>query len=141
MNLKKFEMEETGVLHLRDAGDQLMYAETDGQPDESKPIRVHVYGPGSKQYAKAFNENANRQVDLMKAKGKTKETVEEATAANARFLTGCTKGWENVEGESGATGDELSMEIYTNVRLRFIRDQVAAFVAETGNFTQGSSKP
>lgn len=140
MNLKSFEMEETGVLHLKDAGDAPMYANgEDGQPDLGKPIRVHVYGPGSKQYARAANEKANRHVDLMKAKGRTKESVEEATLANAKFLTGCTKGWDNVELD-GETGDELSMAIYTNPRLSFIRDQVATYIAETANFLTQPSK-
>lgn len=140
MNLKRFEMEETGVLHLRDAGDQLMYAPV-GEGEPEKPVRVHLYGPGSKQYARASNDKANRQVDLLKAKGKTRESVEEATLSNARFLAGCTKSFENVDSDTGATGDDLSMEIYTNPRLSFIRDQVAAFIAETSNFSPGFSKP
>jgi hypothetical protein len=142
MNLKKFEMEEAGVLHLKDAGDALMYVDdSDGKPDESKPIRVHVWGPGSKQYAKAKNAQENSQVDLLKAKGKTTETVEEATLKKARFLAAITKGWENVDSEDGAVGEDLSMEIYTNPRLLFVRDQVAAFTAETANFSPGSSRP
>ena len=49
--LKQFEMQEVGILHLRDAEDALMYAAgPDGEPDPAKPIRAHVYGPGSKDY-------------------------------------------------------------------------------------------
>jgi hypothetical protein len=138
MNLKQFEMEDAGVLHLRDAGDQAMYASVEG--GEPLPVKVHLYGPGSQQHAKATHARATRLVDLLK-KGKQKESIEESTLANARFLTACTKRWENVESDTGATGDDLSMEIYTNPRLSFIRDQVAGFISETANFTKGSSKP
>ena len=78
MNLSKYEMAETSVLHLVDAGDELMYADLpDGSgPDLTRPMRAHVFGPGSKQYARALNNRQNHNVDLLKRKGKTKETAE-----------------------------------------------------------------
>lgn len=143
MNLKQFEMDDVGVLHLKDANDEPMYAPgEDGKPDESKPIQVHLWGPGSQQYARAAHARGLRYVGLLNAKGgKPKETAEEATLSTAKFLTACTKRWDNVESDTGATGDELSMEIYTNPRLMFIREQVGPFVANTANFTKGSSQP
>lgn len=132
-SLKRFEMAETGVLHLRDAGNALMYADGEnGEPDESKPMRVHLYGPGSKQYARAVNERANRQVDLLKSTGKTNESAEDATRLNAEFLTECTQSFENI--------DDKPMDVYANQKLSFIRDQIAAFVKETSNFTTPSRK-
>lgn len=132
-SLKRYEMEETGVLHLKDAGDSLMYADGEnGEPDESKPMRVHLYGPGSKQYARALNAKANRQVDLLKAKGKTKESVDDAIKSNAEFLAACTARFENI--------DDEPMDVYTNQKLSFIRDQIAAFLNETANFTKGSGQ-
>lgn len=140
-SLKKFEMVETSVLHLKDAGDALMYADGEnGEPDESKPMRVHLFGPGSKQYARAVNARANRQVDLLKSKGKTKESADEAIRSNAEFLTACTQSFENIDGDDGETGESLAMSIYTNQRLSFIRDQVATFLQETSNFATPSRK-
>jgi hypothetical protein len=133
-SLKKYEMTETSVLHLRDAGDALMYADgDDGKPDESKPMRVHLYGPGSKQYAQALNTRQNHGVDMLKRKGKTKESAEEATRTNAEFLAACTHSFENI--------DETPFDVYMNQKLSFIRDQIALHLNETANFTQGSAKP
>jgi hypothetical protein len=133
-SLSKYEMAETGVLHLRDASDALMYADNDkGQPDPSKPMRVHLYGPGSKQYARAMNDKQNHNVDLLKRKGKTKESPEEATQSNAEFLAACTHSFENI--------DDAPLDVYLNQKLSFIRDQISVFLNETANFTKGSSKP
>ena len=139
-SLKKYRMAETGVLHLRDASDELMYADgADGKPDPTKPMRVHLYGPGSKQYARALNERQNHNVDLLKRKGRTKESAEEAVRINAEFLCGCTQSFENIESDSGATGETLWMETYRDQGLSFIRDQVAAFLNETANFSKPST--
>jgi len=134
-------MAETGVLHLKDAEDALMYADgADGKPDLAQPMRIHLYGPGSKQYARALNERQNHNVDLLKRKGKTKESAEEAARTNAEFLAGCTQSFENIESDSGTSGEALWMETYTDQGLSFIRDQVAAFLNETSNFSRPSTK-
>ena len=141
MNLSKYEMAETSVLHLVDAGDEPMYADLpDGSgPDLTRPMRAHVFGPGSKQYARALNNRQNHNVDLLKRKGKTKETAEEAQRETANFLAACTDHLENVESESGATGRALHLEIYTNLKLSFIPTQIGVFINETSNFTKGSA--
>jgi hypothetical protein len=127
-------MAETGVLHLRDASDEPMYADgADGKPDHSKPLRAHLYGPGSKQYAKAMNDKQNHNVDLLKRKGKTKESVEEFSRSNAEFLVACTASLENI--------DEAPIDVYMDQQLSFIRDQIAVFLNETNNFMPGSPKP
>ncbi len=132
--LTKYEMAETGVLHLRDAADNLMYADgADGQPDLTKPMRAHLYGPGSKQYAKAQNARQNHNVDLLKRKGKTKESAEEALGEQAEFLAACTQSLENI--------DDAPFDVYSNIKLSFIATQVGVWLNETGNFTKGSQTP
>ena len=133
--LTKYRMAETGALHLKDANDELMYA--DG--DRARPMRIHLYGPGSKQYARALNARQNHNLDLLKIKGKTKESAEEAARTNAEFLCGCTQSFENIESDSGATGEALWMETYTDQGLSFVRDQVGAFINETANFSKPST--
>ena len=141
-SLKKYELEEAAVLHLKDGADELMYADgADGQPDTSKPMRVHLYGPGTQQYARAQNARQNHQVDLLKRKGKTRETAEEAALEQAEFLAACTKSMENMETESGNAGRDLFVEVYANRRLYFIATQVGLFLNDTANFTQGSRRP
>jgi len=133
-SLTKYRMVETGVLHLKDAAGEPMYADgADGKPDLSKPMRWHGYGPGSKQYAKALNAKQNHYVDLNNRKGKMKESVGEAALTNAEYLATCTERLENI--------DESPIEVFMDQQLSFIRDQIAEFQKETGNFTPGLPKP
>ena len=139
--LNKYQMQEVGILHLRDASDALMYADgPDGAPDLAKPIRVHVYGPGSKQYARAMSAKAARWLKYRERKGaKVDQTAEEKALDQTEFLAACTMMIENAESETGATGHDFFVEVYSNDKLSFIRDQVNAFANDTANFTSGST--
>ena len=139
--LKQFEMQEVGILHLRDAEDALMYAAgPDGEPDPEKPIRAHVYGPGSKQYARAMSAKAARWLKHRERKGKADQSAEDKALDQTEFLVACTKMIENAESDSGATGEAFFSEVYANDKLSFIRDQVNTFTNDTANFTSGSTK-
>jgi hypothetical protein len=138
--LKQFEMQEVGIVHLRDANDAPMYATgADGKADLSKPIRVHVYGPGSKQYARAMSAKAARWLKHRERKGKADQTAEEKALDQTEFLVACTKEIENAESDTGATGAAFYAEVYSNEKLSFIATQVAAYMNETANFTGGST--
>lgn len=93
MNILKFAVDPTKRLHLRDASDQLMYS------DDAKtmPMAVNLFGPGSKQYAKAKAAQNNRIMEKLKRKGKVDQTAEQNASEQAEFLTACTESWENVE--------------------------------------------
>lgn len=139
MDIKKFAVNPTGRLHLRDANDALMYATgEDGEPDESKPMAVNLFGPGSKQHAKATTKQSNGFLNKLRRKGKNEQTTAERLEEQAEFLTACTDSWENVEC-GDLTGDALSMAIYSDVEIGFIADQVAAYLKEWGNFSKASS--
>jgi hypothetical protein len=61
-DIRKFAVAPTSRLHFRSADDELMYAEgADGQPDLSKPIAANLYGPGSKQFARAQAQKPSRR--------------------------------------------------------------------------------
>jgi hypothetical protein len=138
--LKQYEMQEIGIVHLRDASDEPMYAVgADGKPDLSKPIRVHVYGPGSKQYANAMSAKAARWLKHRERKGKADQTAEEKALDQTEFLVACTKEIENAESDTGATGAAFFNEVYSNTRLSFIATQVMTYMNETANFTSGST--
>lgn len=139
-SIKRYEMQETGVLHLKDSGDELMYADgPDGEPDLTKPMRVRVYGPGTAQYAKALNKRQNRQVEMLKQR-KVKETADEAIQEQAEFNAACTASFENIDSDHGHSGYDLFMEIYCNQKLSFIRQQVGVYINETANFSPPSTK-
>lgn len=139
MNLQKYEMSDVAVLHLRDAEDELMYAEgPDGEPDPKRPCRLHLYGPGSKPYAKAQTAYKNELIARVAKKGgKVKLTADEERDLRARFLTGVTKTYENLPGE----GEDGSLpDIYANPKLSFIPEQAEAFARDTANFKPAPSK-
>lgn len=135
MDIKKYAVVETGKLHLRDANDELMYA--DG--DQSKPMIVNLYGPGSKQYARAQAAQNNRMIDKLKRKGKANETAERRAAEAAEFLSDCTESFENVEYEA-LTDKSLANAIYSDITIGFIADQVSKFLGDWANFTMNSTK-
>ncbi len=135
MDIKKFAVEPTKRLHLRDAADQLMYA------DENKtlPMAVNLYGPGSKQYARAKAAQNARIMEKLKRKGKIEQTAEQSAAETAEFLSACTESWENVEYEQLIQTQALSMAIYSDESIGFIADQVAKELNEWSNFTKPSA--
>lgn len=135
MDIRKFAVNPTSRLHLRDANDELMYA------DEAKtlPIAVNLFGPGSKEYAKAKAAQSNRLVNKMKTKGKANQTPEEIAAESAEFLAACTESWENMQ-YGDAQGEALSIAVYSDRTLGFISDQVAGHLGGWSNFTKSSSE-
>lgn len=138
MDIRKFAVNPTGRLHLRGPDDALLYADgPDGKPDQSKPIAVLLYGPGSKQHARATAEQSNQFLNKLRRKGKTDQTPAERAAEAAAFLTACTAGWENMEYED-LKDEALSQAVYADISIGFIADQVSAYLKEWGNFTKAS---
>ncbi|HEY0823055.1 MAG TPA: hypothetical protein VGD76_04645 [Ramlibacter sp.] len=134
MDIRQFSVPETAVFQLQDAAERPMYA--DG--DTSKPMRVHLYSPGSKQYAKAQADRNTRLVERINVKGKMAPmTVEESIREKATYLADCTYSWENVEFE-GKQGRDLSMAIYSETNLGFIADQNAKRLGDWKDFLKDS---
>lgn len=133
MDIKKFAVQNTGRLHLRDASDELMYT------DDGKEIAVNVYSPGSKQYAKAQAAQSNRVMNTLKRKGKIDQSAEQKTADNAEFLTEITASFENLDYDSLA-GEALYKAVYSDTTIGFIADQVAKFVGDWSSFKTPAAK-
>lgn len=139
-DIKKFAVSATGHLHLRDAADELMFADgADGKPDPAKPIAVNLYGPGSKQYARAQSQQQNRMVDKLKRKGKTDQTADQKAEEVAEFLAGCTAGFENLEYDQ-LQGEALVKAVYMDPSIGFIAEQVGKHLGDWGNFSKPSTK-
>lgn len=137
MDIRKFSVSPTSRLHLRDANDELLYADA----DKKQPVAVNLFGPGSREYAKAKAAQNNRLVNKIKTKGKANQTPEEITAESAEFLAACTQSWENMGYGDEVLGDaDLSAAIYSDRSLGFISDQVAAHLGSWSNFTKSSSE-
>lgn len=135
MDIRKFAVEKTGRLHLRDASDELMYADD----AKTQAIAVNLYGPASKQYAKAQAAQNNRMMDKLKRKGKSEQTAEQSAAEKVEFLTDCTASFEHLEYDA-LTGAALARAVYGDQTLGFISDQIAKHIGDWSNFTSGSVK-
>ena len=129
MDIRTKAVSATGRLHLRDAAEELLYT------PEGEEVAVNVYGPGSKQYAKAQAAQQNRAVDMLKRKGKTDQTAEQRRRENAEFLADCTESFENLEYD-GLTGRELAIAVYSDTTIGFIADQVAKHIGDWANFSK-----
>ena len=132
MDIRTKAVSETGRLHLRDAAEELMYTA------DSKEVAVNVYGPGSKQYAKAQAAQQNRAVDMLKRKGKTDQTAEQRRQENAEFLADCTESFENLT-YGDLTGRALAIAVYSDTSIGFIADQVAKHIGDWANFSKPSA--
>lgn len=138
-NLKKFALQPTSTLHLRDGADELMYADgPDGKPDESKPMQIRLFGPGTKKFHAAKARASNRSIDRVKKKGKSDQSAEEQLKETAEFLAECTDGFENIEVDD-LTGEALYKAVYADAELCFIAKQVDMYLGETANFTKSST--
>lgn len=134
MDIRKFAVSPTSRLHLRDANDELLFADE----EKTRPIAVNLYGPGSKEYARAQAAQSSRMIEKLKRKGKTEKTAEQRAAESAEFLSGCTESWENMEYDQ-LTGDALSQAVYSDITIGFIADQVAKHISDWSNFTRPST--
>jgi hypothetical protein len=134
MDIRKLAVKPTSKLHLRDANDELIYTDD----DQPKPVCVNLYGPGSKEYARAQAAQNNRLMDKLKRKGKSDQTAEQRAAESAEFLADCTESFENME-YNGLTGRALALAVYSDVSIGFIADQVAKHIGDWSNFTNSSS--
>lgn len=133
MDIRTAAVAATAFLHLRDKKDNLMYeAGPDGQPDESKPVGITLYGPGSKEYNKASVAKANRLMDRVKKK-KADSTAEENTEINVNFFVACTEQFHHIELD-GLTGVQLQKAVYAEPTLGYIPEQVSRFLNDWGNF-------
>lgn len=140
MDIRKFAVEQTSRLHLRNASDELMYADgPDEQPDLTKPIVAVLYGPGSKQYAAAQAANQNRMVEKLKRKGKIDQTAAEKAQEQADWLAACTHSLENVAYDQ-LTGEALARAVYSCQEVGFIADQVAKHLSDWANFSKPSTQ-
>lgn len=131
MDIRKFAVEPTSRLHLRDAADNLMYT------DDGHEIAVNLYGPGSKQYAKAQSMQNNKLFDKLKRKGKSDQTEEQKLQETAEFLAMCTASFENLDYD-GLQGNALAIAVYSDISIGFIADQVAKHISDWSNFTKRS---
>ena len=132
MDIRKHAVAETGRLHLQDAAGAELF------DDQGRPVVAVIYGPGSKQYARANAKRSNRAMERMRKKGKVEQTAEELAAENADFLADITADLENLSYD-GLEGRAKHLAVYKDLSIGFIADQVAKYGNDWANFSKPST--
>ena len=136
MSIRKYAVSETATLHLQDAEGNLIYADE----EESRPVEIVLYGPGSKEFAAAQQRRQDAMVSKLQRGSRAKKlTQEEAEKMRLEFLVQCTASSNNLELD-GQTGTELYRAVYSDRSLGFIADQVDRFMGDWGNFSTSAAK-
>lgn len=141
MDAMKLRVADTAPIHLKDADGNPMYDEdANGKPDPSKPVRIHVFGPSSKQFAQVEGKQTTRVLKRREDNdGKaTAPTPEQRLAETAEDLAAITSSFEGLT-YGDKQGTELFEAVYADPALGFIANQVQRFVQNWGNFRPGSS--
>jgi hypothetical protein len=144
LNIQTLAVSETSTLHLKDAEGNLLYADgpagADGKPSKL-PVQVTVFGPGSREYAQVAARKSNRTFARLRKKGKIDQSADEITEERAADLAAKTLSFENLDVEEGvpATTRDHFRQIYADLSLGFIADQVSEYLDEWENFRKRSA--
>lgn len=134
----------TAALHLKGIDNQLLYASgADGKPDLEKPVRIHFYGPGSKQQAAAEARQTQRALKRLEDNdGKPNPATPDVRRVEAaEDLAAVTHSFENLAypPAGDAQGAPLFEALYADPDLGFVANQAARFLGSWGNFKPGSA--
>lgn len=131
-------VEETALLHLKNAAGELMYADA----ARTLPRQIELYGPGSTPFGvnearqnarqtKRFNDNEMKL---------TSQDFEEQVRETATDLAAVTKRFVNFTypPAGNAQGQELFFACYADIKLGFIVKQVQKALRDWSAFRKGS---
>lgn len=127
-------LSETAELHLdhpKDDGTKLYAPVAKGQPEDSRPVTLTVYGSASDQYRKAMavmhKKNAKR--------GNRKATVEESQQESVDFMVAVSVKFENIKFDGEVVDNaEAFRKLYSNPKWDWLTKQVTQFVFTDANF-------
>ena len=126
---------DTAPIHLKGLDGEHLY-------DNGKPVRIVIYGPGSKQFAAVEDRQTNRALKRMQdndgkiavapPEQREREAAEDLAAITVRF--------ENFDYSPAADKPDAEkfMALYMDRKLGYITKQVQKAVADWGNFKGGS---
>lgn len=118
---------ETSTLELLDADDSPMV------DDDGNRAAVVLFGPGSKQYAKANSVKNNRMMERLRQKGKADISPEQQALETAEFLAACTSSMQHIDIDD-LRGHALFVAVYGDKSIGFIAEQAQAHLGEWSNF-------
>lgn len=128
---------DTAPIHLKGRDGEYLYH--DGQP-----VRIIVYGPGSKEFAAVEARQTSRALKRMQDNdGKPSAPAPEVRVAEqAEDLADLTVAFENLDYKpaAGKSGRELFKALYSDTRLGFIPPQIMKAVKDWAVFKAGSAE-
>lgn len=131
-------VEETTILHLKNAAGELMYADA----ARTKPRQIELYGPGSAPFGVNESRQSARALKrLNENEGKfTAPAFEERIRETAEDLASVTKRFINFSypPAGDAQGPALYAAVYADPKLGFIVKQVQKTLADWSAFKGGS---
>jgi hypothetical protein len=136
MDITTEAVRDTAALHIKSAKGDHLYS-------DGKPVRIHLYGPGTEQFAAVEARQTQRVLKRREANdGKPSvATPEQARIDQAEDLAAITADFENLTypPAGDARGFELFKAVYADPKLGFIAAQVNRWVQDWGNFSGSSA--
>lgn len=127
---------ETAAIHIKGADGEYLY-------DNGKPVRIHIFGPGTEQASMVEARQSARAVKrLADNDGKISlPPPEERAAEEAEDLADITASFENLTypPAGDAQGKPLFRALYADKKLGFIARQISRAHADWGKFKPGST--
>ncbi|WP_047866761.1 hypothetical protein [Sphingomonas paucimobilis] len=126
----------TAPLHLKDAAGNLLYT------SDRKPVRIHLHGPASPEYARIEERQTQRALKRAQDNdGKaTAPSSDDRRAQIAEDYAAVTVAFENFNypPAGDVMGAEAFRATYADPTLGFIVNQITKFLADWGNFKPAS---
>lgn len=130
---------DTTAIHVKGRDGEHLYDDA----EKTLPVRIVIYGPGSKPYATVEARQTNRSLKRMQDNdGKpTVASPEQRLIEQAEDLADITVAFENLGyPPAGALqGKELFQALYADPKLGFIPQQILKAVRDWGNFKPAPS--
>lgn len=131
--LKKMALAATLFVHFTNpaTGEQVFADNPEtGEPDESKPVGVTIYGPGSREYKK--HQSAITQEAIDAKRKKVSAALLESNAVE--LLARCTSEFRNFDYEGAAASVETNRKFYKDPEYAHLRAQVEDKLGDFGAF-------
>ena len=127
-------LEETSKLHLahpKDDGTMLYAPVAKGQPEDSRPVELNVYGPASPQFRKAMDVMHKKTAK----RGKREATAEESREQSVEFLVAVPIDFSNIKFDGEVVDNaEAFRKLYSNPKYEWVTKQATAFLFTDSNF-------
>lgn len=130
---------DTAAVHLKGLDGEYLY------DAEGNPVRIVVYGPGSKPYSAIEDRQTARALKRMQENdGKISVApAEQREREAAEDLAAITVAFENLKfpPAEGKPDQEKFLAFYSHPKTVFIREQITKALKTEGNFKSAPEKP